>query len=896
AGFNGVNNNFGEILASSISGYVYVDANNDGNFGGGESGIQSVTVTLSGTDDLGNSVSLVASTNAAGFYSFGNLRPGTYALTESQPAGYLDGKDTIGTPGGSTANDAFSAISLAAGFNGVNNNFGEILASSISGYVYSDTNNDGNFGGGESGITGATVTLSGTDDLGNTVSRTTTTNGSGLYTFANLRPGTYTLTESQPAGYLDGKDTIGTPGGSTANDVFSSISLPAGFNGVNNNFGELLPGSISGFVYCDSDNNGLKGTSELGIGGVTVRLTGTNDLGASVTITAVTNAAGAFSFTGLRPGTYVLTETQPANTVDGLDRAGSAGGTAGNDVITAIAIGSGQDGVNYLFGEICLGTISGTKYRDLTGNGLSSDDTGMGGVRIYIDANNNGNFDANERSTITAANGTWSFVGANAGTYIIREVVPTGFVRTFPTTSDNYCFTLSTGQVVTGLNFANFEIDCSCDLTSYSFTATRADGSTATFGNLRGNTNQGEEIVVTFTVASTVTTPVRLTLVSYTAPAAYFDANTASLQRIFEVDTGLFGPGTHTLRVHNPDSHYQIDFVCGDAIVTFGPAGSNIFYTPQGRLISADNDGTVSVISGAGMLSGNVYFDNNNDGIRQANEAGIAGTTVSLTFTDGTKTTTLTKKTDSRGFYFFSNLKPGLTYTINESQPLTLIDGIDSVGSLGGNGSVNDRFSGIALTAGSSGINYNFGERAVSGNRLATGDTATIGYWNNNNGQALIRAMNGSQNSTSLGNWLAANFPNLFGANAGTANMAFKSNSQVAAFYKTRFSISGVKIEAQIMAAALACYVTSSNLAGGNFAAAYGFNMSAAGTGSSIISSGSAGSLFGIANNASLTVIQYLTIADANASNNGRAWNNNSTARSTANTLFTNINETGDIV
>ena len=41
----------------------------------------------------------------------------------------------------------------------------------------------------------------------------TTTNASGAYSFGNLRPGTYTLTETQPAGLLDGKDTAGSLGG-----------------------------------------------------------------------------------------------------------------------------------------------------------------------------------------------------------------------------------------------------------------------------------------------------------------------------------------------------------------------------------------------------------------------------------------------------------------------------------------------------------------------------------------------------------------------------------------------------------------------------------------------------------------------------------------------------------
>src|SRR5205823_2145350 len=121
-----------------------------------------------------------------------------------------------------TTNDKFSAIALGAGVNGVNNNFGELLAASLAGNVYYDANNDGTFQGTESGIGSATVTLTGTDDLGGAVSLSTTTSGSGAYSFGGLRPGTYTLTETQPAGYLDGKDTLGTPGGTTTNDKFSA--------------------------------------------------------------------------------------------------------------------------------------------------------------------------------------------------------------------------------------------------------------------------------------------------------------------------------------------------------------------------------------------------------------------------------------------------------------------------------------------------------------------------------------------------------------------------------------------------------------------------------------------------------------------------------------------------
>ena len=46
---------------------------------------------------------------------------------------------------------------------------------------------------------------------------------------------------------------------------------------------------------------------------------------------------------------------------------------------------------------------------------------------------------------------------------------------------------------------------------------------------------------------------------------------------------------------------------------------------------------------------------------------------------------------------------------------------------------------------------------------MQKGQTAGIGFWNNKNGQALIKALNGGPTSTQLGDWLAATFPHLLG-------------------------------------------------------------------------------------------------------------------------------------
>src|SRR5207248_1579787 len=159
---------------------------------------------------------------------------------------------------------------------------------------------------------GATVTLTGTDGSGAPVSLTTTTNASGLYSFTNLVPGTYVVTETQPATYLEGKETIGTPGGTTGNDVFSAVVLSSGVNGTNNNFGELQPASLAGYVYVDANNDGIKEVTEAPIAGTTVTLTGTDVNGNAVSKTTTTDVNGLYSFTNLVPGTYVVTETQPA--------------------------------------------------------------------------------------------------------------------------------------------------------------------------------------------------------------------------------------------------------------------------------------------------------------------------------------------------------------------------------------------------------------------------------------------------------------------------------------------------------------------------------------------------------------------------------------------------------
>jgi hypothetical protein len=120
------------------------------------------------------------------------------------------------------------------------------VPASISGYVYFDVNQTGVFNPGEPGIVGVTVTLSGTDNQGNTVTETAVTDASGFYQFLGLPPGAYMLTEGPATGYAHGQAAVGTVNGSLDGNVLGTaqlgnILLSASNNGVNYDFGEVVP-------------------------------------------------------------------------------------------------------------------------------------------------------------------------------------------------------------------------------------------------------------------------------------------------------------------------------------------------------------------------------------------------------------------------------------------------------------------------------------------------------------------------------------------------------------------------------------------------------------------------------------------------------------------------------
>jgi len=128
----------------------------------------------------------------------------------------------------------------------------QVTTSSIKGTVYRDDNRNDAIDANE-GMTGVTLTLSGTDVFGNAIAnRTTATTAGGAFTFDRLPAGTYQIVETQPSGTFDRNETAGTAGGDVNNAAYgsgassntiSNIVRPAGDHGGDR---LCLPGSQRG--------------------------------------------------------------------------------------------------------------------------------------------------------------------------------------------------------------------------------------------------------------------------------------------------------------------------------------------------------------------------------------------------------------------------------------------------------------------------------------------------------------------------------------------------------------------------------------------------------------------------------------------------------------------------
>ncbi|MCA9238726.1 MAG: carboxypeptidase regulatory-like domain-containing protein, partial [Planctomycetales bacterium] len=451
-GDNSQHNNFGELLGASIAGRVHASTGPDCDFENPEILLEGVQIDL--LDAQGNFIRSTF-TNADGRYKFDNLAPGEYQVHEHQPADYFDGDEHVGTAGGLASDDLLTQIVLGSDEHATRYDFCEHVGACRSGYVYHDRSDDGVYDkGSEAPISGVELMLLRSD--GSDTGRRAITGADGFYKFSDLPPGGYTVMEVQPEGWLDGKDTAGSLGGiaDSAADKIREIVINFGDDSVENNFGELLPGSIRGKVVVSTDPDCDPNDGEPPIEGVEIRLL---DESGEVIAVTYTDENGEYAFVDLAPGVYSVFEVQPEDYFHGDQHVGTGGGAYfGQDLIGDVHIGSDQHWVQYDFCETPPASLSGYVFVDgppILINGVlspedvalyrdgqrTSDDTPLAGVVLELRNGFSGDpifgsealpgmYPEGPIRTTTDANGYYLFDGLRAGNYAVVEVQPENLI------------------------------------------------------------------------------------------------------------------------------------------------------------------------------------------------------------------------------------------------------------------------------------------------------------------------------------------------------------------------------------------------------------------------------------------------------------------------------------
>ena len=683
-------------LPITISGSVFEDFNADNDQDPGDLGIANVDLELLRQEDgVYVSTGLTTTTDANGDYLFDDpsIIPGTYRVVETQPAGFTSVGAQEGTINGTLVGsvvtaDIISEIVIDGGEDSIDNDFAEVRPGSISGQVHLDNDGDCILDPEDETLEGVVIHLL---DAEGAIIETTQTDADGRYQFSNLLPGTYGVHEVQPTGVLDGDEHVGSAGGLiSSDDTITQITLLSGTAGVEYDFCEHPPAQISGYVYHDRDNDGLKESGEEGIEGVTLKLLDAD--GNETGLTTTTNAAGYYEFTNLAPGEYSVCEVHPEDWIDGLDTAGTAGGTATNpgDQIDAIPLEFNTNARQYNFGELKPGSIRGLVHSDLNMNCiLESGEQPLENVVIdLLDAD--GNIIA---TTLTDANGLYEFEGLPPGTYGVREHQPDGFLHGGQKVG-------SGGGVVAGDDhITNINLLSGDDLIEYDF-CEHPPGSIS--GYVHADTD-----------GDCVIDPEEQRLEGVVVELLDAEGNvlattTTDVNGFYKFE-GL-APGEYAVRETQPDGffHGGQSVGSGGGIVAGDDLLTSIDVNPGNELVHYDFcEVPAASISGYVFQDGETIITADGrvpadlasirDGQLTSDDTRIAGVTLELrngitgepilgsSALPGTYAANqpVTTTTDENGYYEFHGLRAG-NYAVFEVHPNNYHDSLDTAGTLGG--------------------------------------------------------------------------------------------------------------------------------------------------------------------------------------------------------------------
>ncbi len=494
----------------------------------------------------------------------------------------------------------------------------------VSGFAFNDANGNGVRDSGEAGLDGVPVRV---ESAGGVI-LTTITAADGSFEICGLTSGDdFLVTSPAPLGF----NKTGPANAAIANRVFAKdfqyVILVCGNDVPNLAFpNQPLPGAIGGTKFEDLNANGARDPGEPPLSGVTITLApaagGTGQ-------TQPTDASGNFLFTNVAAGDFVLSETVPS----GFTQTAPASGSI---ALNLAANGSSLGSVFGNFAGILTGTISGTKFLDVNGNGVrDAGENGQQGVTMSLVSCPPAPACAGivVSTTVTAADGSFSFAGVAFGRYEIAETVPAGYAQTLPAGGADLPVTLDIAhQSVAGLLFGNQPLSSTISGTKFND------------ANGNGVRDSGEAGLPNVTIQ--LKTPAGSLVSTATSDASgnFTFTNVAAGQYVVSeilpagfIQTAPAAPGTIAVTV------------------TAGVPVTGLLFGNQ-----------AVAAGGTASISGIKYFDiDANGAVNIPPDRVLQGVTMTLTDAAGHAQTTVS---GADGTFQFTNLAPG-TYTLSETIP-----------------------------------------------------------------------------------------------------------------------------------------------------------------------------------------------------------------------------------
>ena len=380
-----------------------------------------------------------------------------------------------------------------------------------------------------------------------------------------------------------------------------------------------LPVEIHGTKWFDENGNGLRDAGDSGLRGWTIYL----DLNDNSRLddgepSEMTDPDGNYAFMDVPPGAYTVAE---------LPRSGWE---------QTFPTGHGVHQVDVDFGTVLEGVdfgnrlppieIHGLKWQDDDADGQRDSNEGpLEGVVIYLDLNGNARLDGGEPTALTDARGVYAFLNLPFSDYTVREVVPAGWERTFPTSGAHF-LALDPSDVVTGVNFGNRPQP----------------------GEIHGVKWEDED-------ADGVFDPGERPLRGWTI---FLDADGDGHRDWTERFTVTNALGQYWFMEVAPGAITVAEVLRDDYEQTYPTSGSHAVVVGPGEIVEDVDFGNRLKRA---RIHGSKWEDDDNDGVREPGEAALAGWTIYLDLNgngrlDAGEPATVT---NANGDYAFTNLAPG---------------------------------------------------------------------------------------------------------------------------------------------------------------------------------------------------------------------------------------------